>query len=63
MKRVKELYSIGKNNKSYYTELEGNVGMILRLMFLKAQSMCNDMYEEHREERSIFPRVISNIWT
>lgn len=44
MKRVKALYGVSKKNKSYYNELEGNVGMILRLMLLKALSMCNDMY-------------------
>jgi len=44
MKRVKALYGVSKKNKGYYHELEGNVGMILRLMFLKALSMCNDMY-------------------
>ena len=60
---MKALYGVSKKNKSYYFELEGNVGMLLRLMFLKALSVCNDMYYEHREVRSAVPRVISNLWT
>lgn len=34
--------------------------MILRLMFLKAIQMCNEMYYEHREMRSAIPRDLSN---
>jgi hypothetical protein len=34
--------------------------MILRLMFLKALNMCNEMYYEHREVRSFIPRIVSN---
>jgi len=63
LKRVKALYSVSKKHKGYYCELDGNVGLILRLMFLKALSMCNNMYYEHREERSVIPRFISNFWT
>ena len=44
IKRVKALYGVSRKNKSYYSELQGNLGMILRLMFLKAQCMCNNMY-------------------
>lgn len=60
IKRVKGLYSVNRSEKAYYIELEGNIGMLLRLMFLKALHMCNEMYYEHREMRSLMPRILDN---
>jgi hypothetical protein len=54
---------VNKKAKEYLRELDGNIGMILRLMFLKALHMCNDMFYNHREARSIIPRGLSNLWT
>lgn len=56
IKRIKALFTVSRKETVYYTELEGNLGMLLRLMFLKALNMCNDMFYEHREMRSIIPR-------
>ncbi len=36
--------------------LNSNVGLILRLMFLKALNFCNDMYYDHRKARFKFIR-------
>ena len=48
VKRVQNMYEVDKKCKSYHLELDANVGMILRLMFLKALATCNQMYLEHR---------------
>jgi len=60
IKRIKGLYTVSRKETAYYTELDGNLGMLLRLMFLKALDMCNEMYYEHREVRSMVPRLVSN---
>jgi hypothetical protein len=36
--------------------------MIFRLMFIKALYICNDMYFNHRENRDILPKMISNFF-
>jgi hypothetical protein len=62
-KRCQELYRVNKKARLYLFELDGNIGMILRLMFLKALHTCNDLFYNHRESRSFIPIEISNIWT
>lgn len=63
VKRVQSLYKVNKKAKAYFQELDGNVGMILRLMFLKALDLSNDLFYNYRETRSIIPRAVSNVWT
>ena len=61
--RAKRLYEPNKKAKEYFQELDGNIGMILRLMFLRALNICNELYFNYRETRSIIPRTLSNLWT
>lgn len=32
---------VDKKNREYYSELNANIGMLLRLMFIKAICLCN----------------------
>jgi hypothetical protein len=48
IKRTQTLYKVNKKAKDYFQELDGNIGMILRLMFLKAMSICNDLFYNYR---------------
>lgn len=48
-----------KGNKIMYENLNNNLGLILRLMFLKALNVCNDMYLKHRDSRF---RVLKNLF-
>lgn len=63
VKRVQTLYKVNKKAKEYFQELDGNIGMILRLMFLKALDTANELFYNYRETRSIIPRAVSNLWT
>lgn len=40
-----------KQNKFNLEAINKNIGLILRLMFLKALNFCNDMYTKHRKAR------------
>ncbi len=60
--RVKSLYNVSKNEKKYHEELNNNIGMIFRLMFIKALYICNDMFFKHRQNRGLVPKMVANFF-
>ena len=47
-KRVKQMIELGDPKSEFTQTINNNLGLLLRLMFLKALYMCNDLYYNHR---------------
>ena len=62
MNRVKDLELKDKKYVEYHKELDSNIGMILRLMFLKASCTCNELFTNNRKVTGILPRSLMNLW-
>ncbi len=49
LRKLRQQYLLEKDNKFNIDALNHNIGLILRLMFLKALNFCNDMYRKYRK--------------
>lgn len=56
IRKLRQQYIMEKDNKFNIDALNNNIGLMLRLMFLKALNFCNDMYRDHRKKRFKFVR-------
>lgn len=60
IRRARNIYVLHANSKEYLSEVNNNIGMILRLMFVKSLHTCNSLFREFRATKGVLPPVLEN---